>query len=385
MDAISPPAVVQQAEETEQQIVEKAIAAVAKIDDCKWEVGRLAHEWTERFAKDRTDEDFGKLVGLSRSQVQQRRQVFATYGDVCNTYCKLSWSHFNVSLDWSDAEYWLGQANDLGLSVAEMQRMRNAQLRLDRGEDLTQPAEPEDTDTEQPDTESEHVAGVDPVQREPSIVKPTPKAESQPESPPEKVAKPETKATSTKKATTSVVKTTLTTILDRLESLLSAITPELKSKTEKQQLAEKLRHRADQLDPPEESTTATPAAVVAAEWNMIANVPRCKTVTKNRQKAVRTRMKDRFFRDNWRDAMQRVANSSFCTGGGDTGWRADLDWFLKPDSVVKLMEGKFDDTSGEKSKDVWRVPPSEHVPEVEDRTGGNYTPGDSSGDDTVPF
>jgi hypothetical protein len=84
------PAIVRQAEETEEQIVSVCRELVEKIDDCKWQVGRLAHEWTKRFARGRTDADFGQLVGLSEDQVQRRRKVFSTYGDVSASMRKLS-------------------------------------------------------------------------------------------------------------------------------------------------------------------------------------------------------------------------------------------------------------------------------------------------------
>jgi hypothetical protein len=374
MDIANPPAVVRQAEMTEQQIVEAVKVAIAQIDVCKWEVGRLAHEWTERYANGRTDEDFAKLAGLTRANVQQRRQVFATYGDVCKTFCKLSWSHFLVVLDWNDADEWLASANDNQWSVATMKRMRDIQNRADRGEDLSQPAKldeafPELAAAAGDFPEVEHVGDVDPFKPEPSIVKPTPKEPKQ-----ETVSDPprvETEtAASTQSASPATSKpTALTGIVDRLDALLCAISAELNTRAERKQIADRLRKRADEYDPPETETTATPAAIVAAEWNMIANVSRCSVVTKKRQQTVRTRMQDDFWQTNWRKAMRKVAGSSFCTGTNDRGWKANLDWFLRPDTVPRIMEGQFDDnSSGSAHKDVWRVPPSDFVPEVEDRT-----------------
>ncbi|MGZ0172945.1 MAG: hypothetical protein ACKVHE_25705 [Planctomycetales bacterium] len=124
MNSIAPVAVVKQAEETEKQIVALAKAAIAKESDCKWSVGRLAHEWTERFAKGRTDGDFAELVGLSRRAVQHRRQVYEAYGDVWNSSSKLTWTHYRETLDWSDAEEWLAEADKHGWSVATMKSQR---------------------------------------------------------------------------------------------------------------------------------------------------------------------------------------------------------------------------------------------------------------------
>ena len=29
----------------------------------------------------------------------------------------------------------------------------------------------------------------------------------------------------------------------------------------------------------------------------------------------------------------------------DRGWRADIDWYIKPDTIAKVMEGKYDNRS----------------------------------------
>tara|TARA_R110000824_G_scaffold311766_3_gene498907 strand:- start:7142 stop:8242 length:1101 start_codon:yes stop_codon:yes gene_type:complete len=341
MQITNPPAVVRAAEQTEKQIVAAVRAAVAQIDDCKWTVGRLAHEWTKRHANGRTDEDFAKLVGLSRAQIQQRRQVFATYGDVCNTCCNLGWSHYREALDWDDAEDWLGAADDNRWSVATMRRMRAIQNRIDRGEDLAA-AMPEVEDVLAGFPEVLHYTDVDPYRPEPSIVKPTPRVES--ETVPTKtevaeVSKTEVDITTPPQPTTAAP--TVETAIDNIAALVVALKPQLEADTS-QTLAAQLRRWADEIDPPEESTTATPAAVVAAEWNMITNVSRCSTVTKKRQQTVRARMADEFWRANWREAMQRVGASAFCTGTNDRDWRANFDWFLRPETVARLIEGAYD-------------------------------------------
>ena len=45
----------------------------------------------------------------------------------------------------------------------------------------------------------------------------------------------------------------------------------------------------------------------------------------------------------WLLALDKLENSSHCTGGNDRGWRANLDFMLQPSSFIKLMEGFYDD------------------------------------------
>ena len=82
---------------------------------------------------------------------------------------------------------------------------------------------------------------------------------------------------------------------------------------------------------------------VAAAWNEIPGVTHIRMMTKKRQAALKSRLADPTWVDDWKDGIERVRNSSFCCGGGDTGWQADIDWFLKPDTLTKILEGKYDD------------------------------------------
>ncbi len=78
-------------------------------------------------------------------------------------------------------------------------------------------------------------------------------------------------------------------------------------------------------------------------WNEIKGVTHARQMTDNRKKSLRARLADSTWCQNWKPAMSRVAKSAFCTGANDSGWRADIDWFLRPDTVTKVMEGKYDD------------------------------------------
>jgi len=120
--------------ETEEELVAKAQASISQ---CNWIVGECASKWTEKYAKGRTDADFGELVGLSPDQVYQRRRVWESFSDVSVDYANLRWSHFYVALNWDDSPESLQWANENSATVAEMRAWR----RLQNGEDLTQPAD----------------------------------------------------------------------------------------------------------------------------------------------------------------------------------------------------------------------------------------------------
>ncbi len=80
---------------------------------------------------------------------------------------------------------------------------------------------------------------------------------------------------------------------------------------------------------------------VLAEWNRLMGQA-CKWTAK-REVAFKQRWRNAYWRENWQAAALRAARSSFCRGENDRSWVADVEWFLKPDTVTKLMEGKYDD------------------------------------------
>lgn len=119
---------------SEEELVSVAQTAVSR---CNWVVGACAAQWTRKFARGRTDADFGAMVGLSSDQVYQRRRVWETFGDVQGDYPSLKWSHFYVALTWDDAPECLQWAEENQATVAEMKAWRRAM----RGEDLLAAAE----------------------------------------------------------------------------------------------------------------------------------------------------------------------------------------------------------------------------------------------------
>ncbi len=116
--------------ESESELISLAQNAVSQ---CNWTVGECAAKWTKKYARGRTDSDFGTLVGLSADQVYQRRRVWEEFAESASEYAKLRWSHFYVALNWDDAQDCLQWANDNETTVAEMKVWR----RLQHGEELS--------------------------------------------------------------------------------------------------------------------------------------------------------------------------------------------------------------------------------------------------------
>lgn len=89
----------------------------------------------------------------------------------------------------------------------------------------------------------------------------------------------------------------------------------------------------------------TPETILA-HWNQIEGTTKARAITPDRERSAKARIREPFFRDHWKEAIEKVNNSNFCKGHGPRGWKADLDWFLRPGTVAKILEGKYDNRSG---------------------------------------
>lgn len=93
-----------------------------------------------------------------------------------------------------------------------------------------------------------------------------------------------------------------------------------------------------------EGAPPSPGKLLQGLWNEIttAPLPRWRDLTKKRSIAAAARFKENPDEGYWRDVMKRIEASTFCRGGGHTSWVADPEFLLRPDTHVKVMEGKYD-------------------------------------------
>jgi hypothetical protein len=83
---------------------------------------------------------------------------------------------------------------------------------------------------------------------------------------------------------------------------------------------------------------------VGAYWNDQQGLIKINHWNEERIGKTKERLQSTAFRANWKRAIDKIAASSFCKGGGSTGWRASYDWFIRNDmNWIKAVEGKYDD------------------------------------------
>ena len=77
-------------------------------------------------------------------------------------------------------------------------------------------------------------------------------------------------------------------------------------------------------------------------WNELGKpFPRILKMSQERKTKISNRCRDPFWRDNWKKALGLMSERNFCRGENDRGWIADVDFFLRPGTVLSLIEGKF--------------------------------------------
>lgn len=82
-------------------------------------------------------------------------------------------------------------------------------------------------------------------------------------------------------------------------------------------------------------------------WNDMAeavSLPKIQRLTEPRSRALKARLSECEGIEGWRIAIAKVRDSPWMHGKNDRGWRADIDFILKPRSFTKLMEGSYDST-----------------------------------------
>jgi len=92
-------------------------------------------------------------------------------------------------------------------------------------------------------------------------------------------------------------------------------------------------------------TKSIPVKLAFEHYNIAAKelgLPVAQTLTADRRRKLRARLVEHGL-DNWDAALIEIEKSEFLRGGGNTGWRASLDFLLQPSSFNKVLEGGYSD------------------------------------------
>lgn len=136
--------------------------------------------------------------------------------------------------------------------------------------------------------------------------------------------------------------------LEQIQCITVDVTPTLRPRTEvcstEQDKTEQRRESTEQKTGTNLSAKADPQPALAQIWNEHSGVlPKIRGCSASRKRHAASRWREKPDKDYWVSVVQKLAQSSFCTGKNDRAWIATFDFLLQPETHNKVMEGKYDD------------------------------------------
>lgn len=104
------------------------------------------------------------------------------------------------------------------------------------------------------------------------------------------------------------------------------------------------------------SNTTSPSPEVGqlvSSWNATPGVVRVAKLTAKRAVAAKARLGDSDW--DWKSALGKFPLRCFAGGG----WTPTFDWFVRPDTVMSILEGKYDWSKGDEGNHCPRLPTPE--------------------------
>lgn len=144
-------------------------------------------------------------------------------------------------------------------------------------------------------------------------------------------------------------------LMEQLQSL-QLVSYEIFPLIEKKRKEEKRKEEKRIIHVQEPSGSAQPAVEPIPEklfnlWNLYRDkLPEARRLNSQRSKMSAARWKEEPNEIYWISVIKKLNESAFCTGKNNTGWIATFDWFLKPDTHVKVMESKYDNRDHTRSR-----------------------------------
>ena len=113
-----------------------------------------------------------------------------------------------------------------------------------------------------------------------------------------------------------------------------------------EQLKTQIKEEEDKANKPEISNKPQQ---LADRYNAICtSLPKVVRLTDKRRRAVRLIYGKGYTPEQLDEAFRKAQSSSFCTGQNDRHWKADFDWLLNENNLVKVLEGKYDNPAAAK-------------------------------------
>lgn len=93
---------------------------------------------------------------------------------------------------------------------------------------------------------------------------------------------------------------------------------------------------------PKDDLPFTADQLAKAYSTFCPHLTRLLKLTQNRRRAAKRLAQSGLDLETICAAFQRADASAFLSGQGERGWKADFDWMIREDNLLKVLEGKYD-------------------------------------------
>lgn len=116
-------------------------------------------------------------------------------------------------------------------------------------------------------------------------------------------------------------------------------------KTRQEQTRTEKDSFSSQID---EDRELQPSTILKLYNTICTSLPRATKMTDKRRKSIKA-LKGMFQAHEIEEGFKKAQSNPFLCGGGSKNWKADFDWLINCNNLLRVIEGRYDDNATDKS------------------------------------
>lgn len=98
----------------------------------------------------------------------------------------------------------------------------------------------------------------------------------------------------------------------------------------------------------DEDRELQPSTILKLYNTICTSLPRATKMTDKRRKSIKA-LKGMFQAHEIEEGFKKAQSNPFLCGGGSKNWKADFDWLINCNNLLRVIEGRYDDNATDKS------------------------------------
>ncbi len=109
--------------------------------------------------------------------------------------------------------------------------------------------------------------------------------------------------------------------------------------------------KEEEIDKDKEKERIDYQRIVDMYNDTCVSFPRLKSLSENRKKSIKARLKTYSY-DDFKTLFEKAEASDFLKGKNNKDWSATFDWLIKDSNMAKVLDGNYDNRSGTGRKEI---------------------------------